>query len=382
MKRFLSFLFALGLFVTSSASGTFAAEIAGTKCSKSGLTKTVSGKKYTCIKLGKSLYWNNGVKVNVSPTKSPTQPSLVFFQTHRNGESEELLQVTISPDGVLRNKLKLTSGPKFGLTVADMRNNRILLEVGSVKTQLYVLELGGNSIPLGIEKSGGIPTDSRALNDMRLSLDGKSIFAFDFDMDFYRIDISTSVPTWTRLFTGAQLKNLIKILGGDPEYDWVEGFELTGTKEIFLLTKNSFKGTLRFWTVITSLISTDNPRVAKIGEYQSSNELGDDSVDMAISPSNSEIAITHTVSTLTPKTKLLLYNIRTKSFRDFPVSQLFEGNNYFLSWLGDSRLIMTTGMVWTNDKDGGRVTCLLDLTSTNKCTNLVGVSGYSLVGNR
>ena len=212
MKRFLSFLFALGLFATSSASGTFAAEIAGTKCSKSGLTKTLSGKKYTCIKLGKSLYWNNGVKVNVSPTKSPTQPSLVFFQNHRNGESEELLQVTISPDGVLRNKLKLTSGPKFGLTVADMRNNRILLEVGSVKTQLYVLEPGGNSIPLGIEKSGGIPTDSRALNDMRLSLDGKSIFAFDFEMDFYRIDISTSVPTWTRLFTGAQLKNLIKIL--------------------------------------------------------------------------------------------------------------------------------------------------------------------------
>ncbi len=382
MRKISKLVAMVGVFGVLSLSQSFAADIAGTNCSKSGLTKTVSGKKYTCIKLGKSLYWNNGVKVGATPSKSPTQPSLVFYQSHRNGNSEELLQVTISPDGILRNKLKLTSGPKFGLTVADMRNNRILLEVDAVKSQLYILEPGGISTPLGIEKNGGIPTDSRALNDLRLGIDGKSIFAFDFDMDFYKIDISTSVPTWTRLFTGAQLKNSIKSLGGDSEYDWVQGFELTGSNEIFLLTKNSFKGTLRFWTISTSLSSADNPRIAKIAEYQSSNVLGDDSVSMAISPSSTEVAILHTVSTLTPKTKLLLYNVGNKTFKDFPVSQLFEGNNYFLSWLGDSRLLMTIDQVWTNDKDGGRVTCLLNLTSANKCTNLAGVSGYSLAGNR
>ena len=30
---------------------------------------------------------------------------------------------------------------------------------------------------------------SRNLDDLRISLDGKSIFAFDFAIDFYRIDI-------------------------------------------------------------------------------------------------------------------------------------------------------------------------------------------------
>jgi len=35
----------------------------GTKCSKAGLIQLYSGKNYSCIKLGKKLYWSNGVKV-------------------------------------------------------------------------------------------------------------------------------------------------------------------------------------------------------------------------------------------------------------------------------------------------------------------------------
>ena len=35
----------------------------GTKCKVAGLTQTADGKKYTCIKLGSSLYWSNGVKI-------------------------------------------------------------------------------------------------------------------------------------------------------------------------------------------------------------------------------------------------------------------------------------------------------------------------------
>ena len=35
----------------------------GAKCTKAGATSTVAGKKYTCIKSGKSLIWNKGVTV-------------------------------------------------------------------------------------------------------------------------------------------------------------------------------------------------------------------------------------------------------------------------------------------------------------------------------
>ena len=51
---------------------------AGAKCSKAGATSTYAGKKYTCIKSGKSLVWNKGVTVKkavvakkaVCPSKS------------------------------------------------------------------------------------------------------------------------------------------------------------------------------------------------------------------------------------------------------------------------------------------------------------------------
>jgi hypothetical protein len=45
-----------------------AATIAGTKCTKVGATKTVSGKKYTCVKSGKKLVWS--VAVSTTPTTS------------------------------------------------------------------------------------------------------------------------------------------------------------------------------------------------------------------------------------------------------------------------------------------------------------------------
>lgn len=49
----------------------------GSSCSKQGITKTYNGKKYTCIKSGKRLVWNRGVKLKTTapqldPTPAPT----------------------------------------------------------------------------------------------------------------------------------------------------------------------------------------------------------------------------------------------------------------------------------------------------------------------
>lgn len=54
----------------------FSATIAGTKCSKSGTTKIVANKKYTCVKTGKKLTWDKGkaleIKINPTPSATPT----------------------------------------------------------------------------------------------------------------------------------------------------------------------------------------------------------------------------------------------------------------------------------------------------------------------
>jgi hypothetical protein len=51
-----------------------AAVKAGQSCGKAGATSTSKGIKYTCIKSGKKLMWNKGVKIvpNAKPTPSPT----------------------------------------------------------------------------------------------------------------------------------------------------------------------------------------------------------------------------------------------------------------------------------------------------------------------
>ena len=56
-------VFVCAIFIAISVSPTAHAVTAGSSCTKKGSTVTQSGKKYTCIALGKKLYWDNGVKI-------------------------------------------------------------------------------------------------------------------------------------------------------------------------------------------------------------------------------------------------------------------------------------------------------------------------------
>ena len=77
MKRFLSAF--IVLFLISSISPAQAVVKAGAKCTKAGVTASVGGKKFTCIKSGKKLVWNKGttikkvadVKPGICPPATP-----------------------------------------------------------------------------------------------------------------------------------------------------------------------------------------------------------------------------------------------------------------------------------------------------------------------
>ena len=66
----------LAVFVSSVPPVALAVVKSGQSCSKAGVTSTSKGMKYTCIKSGKKLVWNKGVKVvpvvKPTPTPSPT----------------------------------------------------------------------------------------------------------------------------------------------------------------------------------------------------------------------------------------------------------------------------------------------------------------------
>lgn len=56
-----------------NAEASHSAVKAGSACTKSGQTSVLAGKKFTCVKVGKKLQWNKGVRLpSPKPTSSPT----------------------------------------------------------------------------------------------------------------------------------------------------------------------------------------------------------------------------------------------------------------------------------------------------------------------
>jgi len=84
MKRLLAAAILIA-FSISIIPNSYAAVTAGSTCKKLGATSTSAGKKYTCVKSGKKLVWNKGVKVSIpkpvaTPTPTPT-PTKGSFKT-------------------------------------------------------------------------------------------------------------------------------------------------------------------------------------------------------------------------------------------------------------------------------------------------------------
>jgi hypothetical protein len=77
MKRFrVSILLVASLVVTAMPTAN-AAVTPGSKCLKAGIKQTYKNKTYLCIRLGKKLYWDNGVSIRQpsQPSPQPSQPS-------------------------------------------------------------------------------------------------------------------------------------------------------------------------------------------------------------------------------------------------------------------------------------------------------------------
>jgi M6 family metalloprotease-like protein len=75
-KRLITLLVITPLLLSSQLPTSHAAAKAGAKCSKMGVTSVVGAKTFTCIKSGKKLVWNKGIKVvagsNPTPASAPT----------------------------------------------------------------------------------------------------------------------------------------------------------------------------------------------------------------------------------------------------------------------------------------------------------------------
>jgi M6 family metalloprotease-like protein len=75
-KRLIALIVITPLLLSSQLSTSHAAAKAGAKCTKAGIKSIASGKTFTCIKSGKKLVWDKGIKVvagsNPTPASAPT----------------------------------------------------------------------------------------------------------------------------------------------------------------------------------------------------------------------------------------------------------------------------------------------------------------------
>jgi cytochrome b involved in lipid metabolism len=60
------------VFLSALSMPSYAATIAGTKCTKAGISKTVSNVKYVCVKSGTKLVWKKGTEVKATATPKPS----------------------------------------------------------------------------------------------------------------------------------------------------------------------------------------------------------------------------------------------------------------------------------------------------------------------
>jgi polyhydroxybutyrate depolymerase len=78
LKRRIAFLSIFSLFLSLPLIPANAAVKAGASCSKAGITSVASGKKFTCIKSGKKLFWDKGKQTSSAANAGGTDDKLLY----------------------------------------------------------------------------------------------------------------------------------------------------------------------------------------------------------------------------------------------------------------------------------------------------------------
>ena len=135
--------FALGLslavILMGAQTAASAAVKAGQSCSKAGATSTSKGIKYTCIKSGKKLVWNKGVKIVpvVKPTLTPSPtpeviptptPTVTPTPTPTPTPVAPIVTVQGTALSEMKKSLSPISGPEFYKFHYSPRANKTFIE--------------------------------------------------------------------------------------------------------------------------------------------------------------------------------------------------------------------------------------------------------------
>ncbi len=101
MKRLATILLAVSLIFSASPSLAAPQAKPGAVCKKAGTVSVVAQKKFTCVKSGKKLVWNKGVKVVAKPTPKPTLAPLEAISTFSAARTDSVITYSwLAPSSV------------------------------------------------------------------------------------------------------------------------------------------------------------------------------------------------------------------------------------------------------------------------------------------
>ena len=178
----------LTLFLTISLIPAYSANPpkAGSVCSNQGSTKTYQGKKFTCIKSGKKLIWDKGVKVSPRPIASPT-PSSTPSQTSSPISTPNPSPVPTSTTSIAPNPspsaLPLTGSPEQIQSYENMKKAM----TPKPAPQLFRFHYSPNAV--------------------------KSF------KDFLELELNYSMTYWTTVYNNPELFNVF--YGTESDMDWL-----------------------------------------------------------------------------------------------------------------------------------------------------------------
>ena len=99
MKKLGTLLLSIVMLSIVPISSSHAVIKAGSKCAKAGVTATIGGKKFTCVKSGKKLMWNKGVTVKkIAVIVQGVCPTLLAADTVEIAQERANALITMSED--------------------------------------------------------------------------------------------------------------------------------------------------------------------------------------------------------------------------------------------------------------------------------------------
>lgn len=99
MKKLGTLLLSIVMLSIVPISSSHAVIKAGSKCAKAGVTATIAGKKFTCVKSGKKLMWNKGVTVKkIAVIVQGVCPTLLAADTVEIAQERANALITMSED--------------------------------------------------------------------------------------------------------------------------------------------------------------------------------------------------------------------------------------------------------------------------------------------